>query len=99
MGLKIWRWNLKLRVMFIYLLHDYALGEAYLIDTVLPLNSIIGTPPHGLFFNYGEFAIITFKFFFRDENKFVIQTKYRKLQPKTNKNIIELCQSHLSRNC
>lgn len=49
MGLKIWRWNLKLRVMFIYLLHDYALGEAYLIDTVLPLNSIIGTPPHGLF--------------------------------------------------
>lgn len=51
------------------------------------------------FFNYGEFAIITFKFLFRDENKFVIQTKYRKLQPKTNKNIIELCQSHLSKNC
>lgn len=38
-------------------------------------------------FNYGEFAIITFKFLFRDENKFVIQTKCRKLQPKTNKYI------------
>lgn len=36
--------------MFIYLLHDYALGEAYLIAAVSPLNLIIGTPTHGLFY-------------------------------------------------